>query len=69
MFTLGYNFLFESILGHCGKPLYHERKLSKKPLNMVQITHIVLCHFKDDAGFAQSHGVMHTKRFKVFRFD
>ena len=36
---------------------------------MVQITHIVLCHFKDDAGFAQSHGVMHTKRFKVFRFD
>lgn len=32
MFTLGYNFLFESILGHCGEPLYHERKLSKKPL-------------------------------------
>ena len=25
-------FLFESILGHCGKPLYRERKLSKKPL-------------------------------------
>ena len=50
--------------------VYHAskwKKLSEKTLNMVQITHIALCHFRDDAGFAQSHGVMHTKCFKVFR--